>query len=669
MANRGEFMENYVGKRLDGRYEIQEITGVGGMSVVYKAYDSVDDRVVAIKVLKEEYMNDAEFVRKFKNESKAISVLSHPNIVRVYDVSFGDKIQYIVEEYVDGITLKEYIEKQKVITWNEALFFTTQILRALQHAHDKGIVHRDIKPQNIILLPDGNIKVTDFGIARFSRTDTKTMTESAMGSVHYISPEQAKGNLTDERADIYSLGAVLYEMLTGRVPFEADTAVAVALMQINDKPQRLTEINPDIPLGLEQICFHAMQKDPKDRYQTAAEMLLDIEEIMSNPKAVFDYTYFVDDGPTKYIDSDEINSSEEQAENGEEGSAYDSSRRKKIIIGTVIGVVVLIAVVLGLIFWFTRDINATTYTVENYVGQYYDDVISNGSKNFELVAVYEESTEYDVGYIISQSPEAGERATAGTTITLTVAQSDDNISVPTCYNLTVEKAEEVLKSYNLSNYRREYIESETVSEGHVVYTDPKAKTVVSSSELITIYVSSGEPTTVIETYQVPSVEGLSESDARQVLSSAGFTNISSTQQESTVPKGTVLSQSPIEGSYIAENSQITLTVSTGYTTTTTLEAPQFTVHIYVYLPTCYDSNGNYMGDTLNVYVSSALYKTTGVKLDGDCIEIAVPIDSNVSTSFIVELDDLGASESFRITADSDQDAEVNFVAYSDFEGE
>ncbi len=667
MANRGEFMENYVGKRLDGRYEIQEITGVGGMSVVYKAYDSVDDRVVAIKVLKEEYMNDTEFVRKFKNESKAISVLSHPNIVRVYDVSFGDKIQYIVEEYVDGITLKEYIEKQKVITWNEALFFTTQILRALQHAHDKGIVHRDIKPQNIILLPDGNIKVTDFGIARFSRTDTRTMTESAMGSVHYISPEQAKGDLTDERADIYSLGAMLYEMLTGRVPFEADTAVAVALMQINDKPQRLTEINPNIPLGLEQICFHAMQKDPKDRYQTAAEMLLDVEEIMSNPQAVFDYPYFVDDEPTKYIDRNELSAEAEQPE--EEKAEDDKGRRKKIITGTIIGVVVLIAVIVGLIIWFTRDINATTYTVENYVGQYYDDVISNGSENFELVAVYEESTEYDVGVIISQSPEAGERATAGTTITLTVSQSDNNISVPTCYNLTVEKAEELLKTYNLSNYRREYIASEAVSEGRVVYTDPKAKTVVSSSELITIYVSTGEPTTKVETYQVPSVEGLSESDARQVLSSAGFTNISTEQEESTVPKGTVLSQSPIEGSYIAENSQITLMVSTGYTTTTTAEDTQFTVHIYVYLPTCYNSKGNYVGDTLNVYVSSSLYKTTGVKLDGDCIEIAVPIDSNVRTSFIVELDDLGASESFRIRADADQDVDVNFVAYSDFEEE
>ena len=202
-------MDNYVGKRLDGRYEVQEIIGVGGMSVVYKAYDNVDDRIVAVKILKDEFLQNDDFVRRFKNESKAIAVMSHPNIVKVYDVSFGEKLQYIVMEYVDGITLKEYIQKQGAITWNDALYFTTQILRALQHAHDKGIVHRDIKPQNIMLLADGHIKVTDFGIARFSRSETKTLTENAIGSVHYISPEQARGGYSDEKSDIYSLGVTL----------------------------------------------------------------------------------------------------------------------------------------------------------------------------------------------------------------------------------------------------------------------------------------------------------------------------------------------------------------------------------------------------------------------------------------------------------------------------
>lgn len=300
-------MENYCGKRLDGRYEIREIIGVGGMAVVYKAYDVIDDRIVAIKILKEEFLANDEFRRRFKNESKAIAVLSHPNIVKVYDVSFGDRLQYIVMEYIEGITLKEYIEQQKVINWKEAVHFVTQILKALQHAHDKGIVHRDVKPQNIMLLQDGTIKVTDFGIARFCRGDTRTMTENAIGSVHYISPEQARGEITDDKADIYSVGVVMYEMLTGQLPFQSDSAVSVAIMQLQQEAKRPREINPDIPLGLEQITLRAMQKNPKDRYHSAAEMLVDLDAFRRNPSIKFDYDYFVDNEPTKFVDSKAVN--------------------------------------------------------------------------------------------------------------------------------------------------------------------------------------------------------------------------------------------------------------------------------------------------------------------------------------------------------------------------
>ena len=282
-------MDNYVGKRLDGRYEVQEIIGVGGMSVVYKAYDNVDDRIVAVKILKDEFLQNDDFVRRFKNESKAIAVMSHPNIVKVYDVSFGEKLQYIVMEYVDGITLKEYIQKQGAITWNDALYFTTQILRALQHAHDKGIVHRDIKPQNIMLLADGHIKVTDFGIARFSRSETKTLTENAIGSVHYISPEQAKGEFTDERADIYSLGVVLYEMLAGRVPFDADSAVSVAIQHLSSVPLAPRDIDPSIPEPLELICMKAMNSDPNKRYASADAMIEDLEKFRRDPSVDMDY--------------------------------------------------------------------------------------------------------------------------------------------------------------------------------------------------------------------------------------------------------------------------------------------------------------------------------------------------------------------------------------------
>ena len=325
-------MDSYVGKRLDGRYEIREIIGVGGMAVVYKAYDNIDDRIVAIKILKEEFLANEEFRRRFKNESKAIAVLSHPNIVKVYDVSFGDRLQYIVMEYIEGITLKEYIEQQKVINWKEAVHFTTQILRALQHAHDKGIVHRDVKPQNIILLQNGNIKVTDFGIARFSRGETRTMTESAIGSVHYISPEQARGEITDDKADIYSVGVVLYEMITGKLPFESDSAVSVAIMQLQNEAVHPRDINSQIPIGLEQITLRAMQKNTKDRYQSAAEMMNDIEAFKENPEIIFGYFPDVtgeatDDAQTRFFtpvsEKEEVPSVVEVEETEEEEEAEE----------------------------------------------------------------------------------------------------------------------------------------------------------------------------------------------------------------------------------------------------------------------------------------------------------------------------------------------------------
>ena len=296
-------MDKYIGKRLGGRYDIKELIGVGGMANVYKAADIIEDKIVAVKILKDEYLSNDEFLRRFRNESKAIAVLSHPNIVKIFDVSLGDGIQYIVMEYVDGLTLKEYIEQQHVLRWKEAVHFTVQILRALQHAHDKGIVHRDIKPQNIMLLQDGTIKVMDFGIARFARDDGRTVTDKAIGSVHYISPEQARGDVTDEKSDIYSVGVMLFEMLTGKLPFDADSAVSIALMQMQAIPKMPRQLNETIPEGLEEITVRAMQKDPSQRYQSAAEMLRDIDEFKRNPSILFEYKYFSDEEKTKYFDA------------------------------------------------------------------------------------------------------------------------------------------------------------------------------------------------------------------------------------------------------------------------------------------------------------------------------------------------------------------------------
>ena len=248
-------MDNYIGKRLDGRYEITELIGQGGMANVYKATDVLDNRIVAVKILKREFSESDEFLRRFRNESKAIAVLSHPNIVKIYDMGFSEKLQYIVMEYIDGITLKEYIDSERVLNWKDAVHFIIQILRALQHAHNRGIVHRDIKPQNIMLLTDGTIKVMDFGIAKFAREESMTATDQAIGTVHYISPEQARGDVTDEKSDIYSLGITLFEMLTGRVPFNGETTVAIAIKHIQEELPSPREFVSEIPVRVEQIVF------------------------------------------------------------------------------------------------------------------------------------------------------------------------------------------------------------------------------------------------------------------------------------------------------------------------------------------------------------------------------------------------------------------------------
>ncbi|MEG2144200.1 MAG: protein kinase, partial [Oscillospiraceae bacterium] len=284
-------MESFIGKKIEGRYLISELIGVGGMANVYKATDVTDGKSVAVKILREEFYDNDEFLRRFKNESKAIALLDHPNIVKVYDVCFSRGMQMIVMEYLDGITLKEYMQQQKKLTWKETLHFTSQILKALSHAHGKGIVHRDMKPQNVMLLPNGSVKIADFGIARFARSESKTLTDRAIGSVHYISPEQARGEDTDQRADLYSVGVMMFEMLTGELPFEADSPVSVALKQIQLEAPSVTAIDGSIPEGLDKIISKTMEKDPDRRYQTADEMLEAINIFKTNPNAVFEYKY------------------------------------------------------------------------------------------------------------------------------------------------------------------------------------------------------------------------------------------------------------------------------------------------------------------------------------------------------------------------------------------
>ena len=666
-------MDNYVGKRLDGRYEIQEIVGVGGMSVVYKAYDNVDDRVVAVKILKDEFLTNDDFVRRFKNESKAIALLSHPNIVKVYDVSFGEKLQYIVMEYVDGITLKEYIQKQGAITWNDALFFTTQILKALQHAHDKGIVHRDIKPQNIILLPNGNIKVADFGIARFSRSETRTLTDTAIGSVHYISPEQAKGEFTDEKADIYSVGVVLYEMLAGKVPFEAESAVSVALMQLQNNAKRLTVINPDIPLGLEQICIHAMEKDPKDRYQSATEMLLDVEEVINNPKTVFDYSYFVDKSPTKYISNTDKITAEtpvinekpiEKAVDSDEDEVeyYDPDHKKKVISAVLIGIIILVTAAVLLVMAITGSFKTSTNTLDNFVGFSYDELISSNKYDYEFVLEQKKTDEVEPGIVVDQSPEAGSKVISGSQVKLVVSASMDDINVPNIYNLNDEKAKKALANEGLTNYKFTTISSETVEEGLVVYTEPKAGTVVSSDTQIVVFVSSGPTTKEVVNIEVPDVTGLKQEGARAFLEKMGFKNVNFVTQDDLRPKGVVISQSPAAGSSATADDKIKVVISSGETTTTT--KPTSKVSLSVSLPKIVDESGEYITDTLEVTIDGETYLNQAVTLNGTNASVNITLDGENEANVKVSLTDIGALETKTVSPKKSMNLKVDFSGFS-----
>ncbi|MGN0502015.1 MAG: Stk1 family PASTA domain-containing Ser/Thr kinase, partial [Ruminococcus sp.] len=479
-------MDKYIGKRLDGRYEIHELIGVGGMANVYRCTDTIDDREVAIKILKDEYLNNEEFIRRFKNESKAIAMLSHPNIVKVYDVSFGDMIQYIVMEYIDGITLKEYIDRQGIIEWKDALHLATQILKALQHAHECGIVHRDIKPQNIMLLQDGTIKVTDFGIARFSDKATRTMTEQAIGSVHYIAPEQARGDVTDGKTDIYSVGVMLYEMLTGKLPFDGDSAVTVALMQLQSTPKRPREVNPGIPIGLEQITMKAMQKQPSARYTSAAEMLSDIERFRLNPSIVFDYgKSFVDNQPTKFVNSikDTKNdrtkviqkpvSDERPSQDEPEDDDFVKEHKPSYyaVKGILIAAVAVCAIFFALaVFRGCNSVQAKDVDVPNYVGKTLVEAKEDNPNNFqfEIKSKYDESKE--IGAILDQEPAGGSmKVKSGSTITLTVNGTDTEVSVPFVTNFSEKEALQSLKD---KNFMAEivYVENTKTPKGYTIDT-------------------------------------------------------------------------------------------------------------------------------------------------------------------------------------------------------
>lgn len=607
-------MDKYIGKRLDGRYEIHELLGVGGMAYVYKAYDNIEKRWVAIKILKEELAGNSDFLRRFRNESKAIAVLSHPNIVKVYDVSFGDRIQYIVMEYIDGITLKQYIEQQGEIKWREALYFTVQILRALQHAHEKGIIHRDIKPQNIMLLEDGTIKVTDFGIARFSQAETQTMTDKAIGSVHYIAPEQARGGYINDKADIYSVGVMLYEMLTGQLPFVADNAVSVAIMQMQAEPTPPSRINPSIPKGLEEITMHAMEKNPAQRFPSAADMLEDVERFRRNPEIVFHYGEQVDRAyagtsadiygnvqqnaaPQKYNDNYEYEEEYVRSKNG--------ARASNIIKGIVAAVIVVALVVGGIFGWrYFQNLMASTNTTSdeivlpNFVGKIYASDIEGNSEyaNLTFEITYGNVPSKQPGEVLRQTPAAGMTVKKGKTVSLTVNGEAEQVVVEDVKGYKQQDACDALKALNLSPKIQAVADDDT-AVGYVVKTDPAAGSTVSTGTTVTIYVSSGPST---ESAVIPNIVGYQYSTAKEELEAAGFVVTAEYDDESDKDENTVLSVSPNEGEKAKKGSVVTVTVSSG-------KGAQKDVYYDIPLP------GGVSDDlTMKIYVDGTLIETRTV---------------------------------------------------------
>lgn len=575
-------MDNMIGRRLDGRYELLELIGTGGMADIYKAKDITEDRIVAVKILKNEFASSEDFLRRFRNESKAIALLSHPNIVKIYDVGFNEQIQFIVMEYIDGISLAEYIKLQGVLKWKDAVYFTVQILRALQHAHDRGIVHRDIKSQNVMMLPDGTIKVMDFGIARFNRETDKTLSEKAIGSVHYISPEQARGEMTDEKSDIYSVGVMLYEMLTGQKPFDGETPVAIALQHMQTPPKPPREINSSIPEGLEEITLKAMQKEPSMRYQTAGEMINDIEEFKKDPSIVFEYKYFSADGSTKYFDkvsdpnAPEQNAAEDTLSEGEEdedNDLYDDDddddeeveERRSPLLPILFAVAsVFVIMTAWLIFSIvTRNLGNTSgasdeMTMPNIIGMTLDDVKEKyPDLNLDIDRQY--STDYPENEVMDQKTPAGRTIKKSTIVNIVISNGPQKVEVDDYANLSAQDAQIKLEKKGLKP-KLVYVNDDEVAKDIVIKTEPAAHSEVSQGTVVKVYVSNGK---LVKAVNVPKFVGMKIEEARKEAEDKNLKLKEVSGSSNEYKEGEVIKQSIDANSVVNEETEIEVTVCDG----------------------------------------------------------------------------------------------------------
>ena len=557
-------MDKMIGKMLDNRYELLEVIGSGGMAVVYKAKCHRLNRLVAVKVLKSELAEDADFRRRFRDESQAVAMLSHPNIVSVYDVSRGET-EYIVMELIEGITLKQYMEKRGQLNWREALHFITQIMRGLSHAHSRGIVHRDIKPQNIMVLRDGSVRVADFGIACLSNSK-ETMTQEALGSVHYISPEQAKGGRIDARTDIYSAGVVLYELLTNRLPFEGDNAVSVAIQHLSSVPLSPREINPEVPEALELICMKAMAGDIEKRYATADEMLSDLEEFRKNPEVDLDFT--IDDlrreessEPTRYITPVQpVSTSEDELDETDE---KEKKRRTMMIAGGILAAAVLVIVLFRFILGSFSTPEPTEYKVPNLLGKTMEEVLADQ----EITSVFSveqigqrASSEYPAGQILEQTPEAGKSVKGERNVSVFVSTGVKTEPMLNLIGQEYRAATIQLKNLDLDLvFENAEAYSDSVTSGCIIKTEPTFGESIQSGDTIKLVISKGvEPKPVT----VPTCTGFDLDTVRQNLAQLGLVCGEVTYDDtSSVPAGIVIYQSVAANEEVDAGTRIDLTVS------------------------------------------------------------------------------------------------------------